>query len=65
MPDAFNEIKEAENSKLQILEEKHRQQMKDFEEKMDQRFNQVMSMIQENPVLAHLKPEVLTKKKIE
>ena len=65
MPDAFDEIKEAENSKLQILEEKHQQQMKDLEEKMEQRFNQVMYMIQQNPVIAHLKPEVLTKKKIE
>ena len=65
VPDAFDEIKEAENSKLQILEEKHQQQMKDLEEKMEQRFNQVMYMIQQNPVLAHLKPEVLTKKKIE
>ena len=65
IPDAFDEIKEAENSKLQILEEKYRQQMKDLEEKMDQRLNQVMSMIQQNPVLAHLKPEALTKKKIE
>jgi integrase/recombinase XerD len=65
VPDAFDEIKEAENSKLQILEEKHRQQMKELEEKMEQRFNQVMYMLQQNPVLAHVKPEVLTKRKIE
>jgi integrase/recombinase XerD len=62
IPDAFDEIKQAENSKLQSLEEKHRQEITNLEEKMEQRFNQVISMIKENPVLAHVKPEVLTKK---
>lgn len=62
VPDAFDEIKEAENSKLQSLEEKHRLEMNNLEEKMEQRFNQVISMIKQNPVLAHVKPEVLTTK---
>jgi len=62
VPDAFDEIKEAENSKLQSLEEKHRLEMNNLEEKMEQRFNQVISMIKQNPILAHVKPEVLTKK---
>ena len=65
VPDAFDEIKEAENSRLRILEEKHIQQMKDLEEKMDLQFKQIMSMVQQNPTLARLKPEVLTKKKIQ
>ncbi|HXX98013.1 MAG TPA: hypothetical protein VEL11_12955 [Candidatus Bathyarchaeia archaeon] len=65
VPDAFDEIKEAENSRLLILEEKHRQQMKDLEEKMDLQFKQIMSMVQQNATLAQLKPEVLTKKKIQ
>jgi Txe/YoeB family toxin of Txe-Axe toxin-antitoxin module len=63
--DAFDEIKEAENSKLQSLEEKHRLEMNNLEEKMEQRFNQVISMIKQNPVLAHVKPEVLTKKNMQ
>jgi integrase/recombinase XerD len=62
VPDAFDEIKEVENSKLQSLEERHRLEMNNLEEKMEQRFNQVISMIKRNPVLAHVKPEVLTKK---
>ena len=61
VPDAFDEIK-VENSKLQSLEEKHRQEIINLEEKMEQRFNQVIAMIKQNPVLAHVKPEVLTKK---
>ena len=64
VPDAFDEIKEDENSKLQSLEEKHRQEIINLEEKMEQRFNQVISMIKENPVLAHVKPEVLSKKNV-
>jgi hypothetical protein len=56
VPDAFDEIKEAENSKLRILEEKHLQQMKDLEEKMDHRFNQVLSIISDTYVsLYHCK----------
>jgi hypothetical protein len=39
--------------------------MKDLEEKMDLQFKQIMSMVQQNPTLAQLKPEVLTKKKIQ
>jgi len=55
MTDAFDEIKEAENSRLRILEEKHRQQMKDLEEKMDLQFKQIMLMVQQNPTLALVK----------
>jgi integrase/recombinase XerD len=65
MLDAFDEIREAENSKLKILEEKHLQQMKDLEEKMNHRFNQVLSMIQQNPILAHVKPDVLLERQIK
>jgi integrase/recombinase XerD len=62
VPDAYNEIKEAEISKLEALEQKHLLEMTNLEEKMEQRFSQVISMIKENPVLAHVKQEVLTKK---
>jgi hypothetical protein len=29
---------------------------------MNQQFTMIMSMIQQNPLLAHIKPEALTKK---
>jgi hypothetical protein len=32
---------------------------------MNQQFNQIMSMIQQNPILVQVKPEVLTKKKVQ
>jgi hypothetical protein len=58
----LSEKSEKENSKLQSLEEKHRQEIINLEEKMEQQFKQVVSMIKQNPVLAQVKPEVLTKK---
>ncbi len=46
------------------LREKFNQGMTVVREEMNQQFNQIMSMIQQNPKLAQLKPEVLTKKKV-
>jgi hypothetical protein len=34
-------------------------------EEMNQQFSQIMSMIQQNPKLARIKPEVLVTKEIE
>jgi hypothetical protein len=36
--------------------------MKAMREEMNQQFSQIMSMIQQNPKLAHIKPEVLINK---
>ena len=62
VPSAFEEIKASEDMKLKSIEEKHEQYMKAMSEEMNQRFSQIMSMIQQNPYLAYIKPEVLTKK---
>jgi hypothetical protein len=51
---------ELENENRQ-LKEKYEQDMKSMREEMNQQFSQIMSMIQQNPKLAHIKPEVLTK----
>jgi integrase/recombinase XerD len=65
VPSAFDEIKEAENMKINSIQEKYEQDMKDMREEMIQQFSRIMSMIQQNPKLAHVKPEILTKKKVE
>ena len=65
VPSAFDEIKEAENMKINSIQEKYEQDMKTMREEMNQQFAQIMSMIQQNPQLAQIKPEVLTKKTIE
>jgi hypothetical protein len=48
-----------------ILKEKYEYDMKLMREEMNQQFTQIMSMIQQNPQLAQIKPEALTRKKIE
>ncbi|MFL6340127.1 MAG: hypothetical protein ACJ72U_01095 [Nitrososphaeraceae archaeon] len=42
------------------MEEKYEQGIKDVREQM----NQIMYMIQQNPTLAQVKPEALSKKKV-
>jgi hypothetical protein len=44
----------------QTIQEKHEQEMKAMREQM----NQIMSLIQQNPMLAQVKPEALVKKKL-
>jgi hypothetical protein len=60
-PSAFDEIKEAENRNIQTLQQKYEQDMKGMREQM----NQIISMIQQNPILAHVKPETLIKKRLD
>ncbi len=49
----------------QAMQQKHEQDMKAMREEMNQQFSQIMSMIQQNPILAQVKPEALTKKKVQ
>ncbi len=65
VPSAFDEIKEAENKKIQQIQDKYEQDMKAMSEEMNQKFSQIMSMIQQNPKLAQVKPAVLVEKTIE
>jgi hypothetical protein len=65
VPSAFDEIKEAENMKINAIQEKHEKDMESMREEMNLQFSQIISMIQRNPKLAQVKPEILTKKKVE
>jgi integrase/recombinase XerD len=64
VPSAFDEIKEAENRKLQEIEQRYENNMMAMREEMNRQFSQIMSMIQQNPTLANVKPEALVKKEI-
>ena len=60
--DAYNETIEEQKkreSQVQTLQDRYEQEMKLMHEQM----NQIMEMIQENPKLARVKPEVLVKKR--
>ena len=47
---------------MQTMKQKYDQDLQAIREETNQRFNQIMSMIQHNPKLAHVKPEALVKK---
>jgi integrase len=49
---------------IEIMERRHKEEMECIKEEMSQRYNYVISMIQQNPTLAQVKPEVLVKKEI-
>jgi integrase len=44
------------------LKEKYEQDMKAMREEMNHKFSQIMLLVQQNPGLAHIKPEILSKK---
>lgn len=63
--DAYNETLEKENlreSELKQLKEKYELDLEAIREETSQKFNQIMAMIQQNPQLAQIKPEVLASK---
>jgi integrase/recombinase XerD len=62
---AFDEIKAAEEIKLQALKDKYENDIKTMREEMNQQLSQITSMIQQNAQLAYIKPEALVGKKIQ
>jgi len=63
--DAYNETLEKQQEKeseVKKLQEKYEQDIKAMRDETNQQFKQIMSMIQQNPVLAHVKPDVLARK---
>jgi len=60
VPSAFEEIKQAEEMKLNALERKYDQDLREIRNEMKQYYEQIFWMIRENPKLAHVKTEVLT-----
>lgn len=49
---------------LHDMKEKYESEIESIREETNQKFNQIMAMIQQNPQLAQVKPEVLTSKKV-
>jgi site-specific recombinase XerD len=56
----LEQLQVEKQKETQTIQEKHEQEMKDMREQM----NQIMSLIQQNPMLAQVKPEALVKKKL-
>jgi len=49
---------------LQDMKENYESEIESIREETNQKFNQIMAMIQQNPQLAQVKPEILTNKKM-
>jgi integrase/recombinase XerD len=58
----LEKIELEKENETRIMQQKHEQDMKAMREEMNQRFIQIMSVIQQNPKLAQIKPKVLTDK---
>jgi integrase/recombinase XerD len=60
-PEAYNEIKGLEEKRIETLEQKYENDMKMLREDMNTQLSQIMLMIQQNPKLSYVKPEILEK----
>jgi integrase len=58
----LEKLRADKEKETQMMQQKHEQDMKAMREEMNQQFNQIMSVIQQNPKLAQVKPKVLTDK---
>ncbi len=65
--DAYSETieeRQQKESEVKELREKYEQEMKTIREEMNKQFSQVLSLVQQNPQLAQVKPESLAKKEL-
>ncbi|MGD1837818.1 MAG: hypothetical protein ACPKPY_07145 [Nitrososphaeraceae archaeon] len=62
VPQAFEEIKSEEDKKLKMIEEKHTKEIQSIRNEMNDQFNKIMVLIQQNPKLVNVKPEILITK---
>ncbi len=60
--DCVEEKQHEKESEVHALRNKYEQDMKAMRQEMNQQFKQIMSMIQQNPQLAYIKPEALEEK---
>jgi hypothetical protein len=58
-PEAFDEIKISEEEKLKDIQQKYDIDMKNLKKEMNDKFIQLFNIIQQNPLLANIKPEIL------
>ncbi|MDN5847185.1 MAG: hypothetical protein L0H53_13035, partial [Candidatus Nitrosocosmicus sp.] len=59
--EAFDDIKRSEDEKIDRLRQEYDKNMIVLKEEMNNKFTQILSMIQNNPLLAHVKPEALSR----
>jgi hypothetical protein len=60
-PEAYDEIKSMEENRIENLQQKYENDMKTLREDMNNQLSKMMLMIQQNPKLSYVKPEILEK----
>ena len=60
-PEAYDEIKGMEEKRIKSLEQKYENDMQKLREDMNNQLSKMMLMIQQNPKLSYIKPEILEK----
>jgi hypothetical protein len=58
-PEAYDEIKSSEEKRIEIMQQKHENDIKTLREDMNNQLSKMMLMIQQNPKLSYVKPEIL------
>ncbi len=58
-PEAYSDIKANEEIRIQQIEEKYSKEIQTIREEMHNQFYQIISLIQQNPKLLNVKPEIL------
>jgi hypothetical protein len=60
-PEAYDEIKNSEEKRIETIQQKYENDMKMLREDMNNQLSKMMLMIQQNPKLSFVKPEILEK----
>jgi integrase len=60
----LEKLRTDKEKETQMIQQKYEQDMKTMRDETNQQFNRIMSLIQQNPILAQVKPEVLTAKEL-
>src|SRR5688500_13472690 len=60
-PEEFDEIKNSEEKRIETLQQKYENDMRILRDDMNNQLSQIMYMIQQNPKLSFIKPEILEK----
>jgi hypothetical protein len=60
-PEAYDEIKIMEEKRIETLQQKYENDMRTLREDMNNQLSKMMLMIQQNPKLSYVKPEILSK----
>jgi integrase/recombinase XerD len=58
-PEAYEELKSSEEKQIDMIQQKHENDIKTLRDDMNNQFSQIMLMIQQNPKLSYIKPEIL------